>query len=155
MRRGGAFLILLLLSGFSAKSESPITPVSQTPVDANLINDYAFAQKCYHTVDKKDVLALENCIQQFLLICRSYPETDQGRKGLYSVARLSGEKFEVSKQSADLQMAFTLYNDFLHVHPKDLLADDALYQIGVLRFEKEKDKGRAERAFQILLERYP
>lgn len=142
-------LLLLLPLSLTVRGESPQT------FSGEVLTDYALAQKCYHTVDRRDVLALENCIQQFLLISRSHPSTEQGKKALFSVARLSDEKFEVSKSEPDLQRAFQFYNEYLKTHPQDGLADDALFQIGVLRFEKEHQKERGIRAMETVIARYP
>lgn len=176
MKKVGLFLGLSLLAATTVRGEVVASQVTTSQVTApqvtesevteslvtvpqavpgDLITDYALAQKCYHTVDKRDVLAWENCIQQFLLISRNHPETDQGKKALFSVARLSHEKFEVSKAEPDLHRAFDFYNDFLKAHPEETLADDALFQIGVLRFEEERNRERGIRAMETLLSRYP
>lgn len=146
-------LVVALPTAVPQVTESLVTTPQAVPGD--LITDYALAQKCYHTVDKGDVLGWENCIQQFLLISRNHPATDQGKKALFSVARLSHEKFKVSKEEPDLHRAFDFYNDFLKAHPEESLADDALFQIGVLRFENEGNKDRGIRAMETLLSRYP
>lgn len=119
------------------------------------ITDYAFAQKCYHTLDKKVSRGWDKCIKQFEEIVTAYPKSDQAGKALFSVGRLSQEKYNIAHDEEDLQKAFKSLNEFVKTYPQDLMADDALYRIGTLRYEKQGDRAKAERAMKAILERYP
>lgn len=121
----------------------------------NPVTEYAFAQKCYYSLDKKSDHGWEKCIRQFQIIVDDFPKSELAPKSLFTIGRLYQEKFEVSHDPQDLQKTFETYNLFLKSYPKDLLADDALYRIGLLRFEKQKDSPRAAKAFRALIERYP
>ncbi|MBI5300237.1 MAG: N-acetylmuramoyl-L-alanine amidase [Deltaproteobacteria bacterium] len=119
------------------------------------ITDYAFAQKCYHTLDKTVSRGWDKCVKQFEQIVTAYPKSDQASKSLFSIGRLSQEKYNISHNDEDLQGAFKSLNEFVKTYPQDLMADDALYRIGSLRYEKQGDKAKAEKAMKAILERYP
>lgn len=138
---------LLFLGFFLA---APIGAVS-----GNVVADYAFAQKCYHRLDKSSAAGWDRCIQQFEKLVLKYPKTSHAKKALFSVARLSQEKHQIAQEASDLAKALKIYNYFLRTYPKDSMADDVLYRIAKLRFEKEDDKIKAKRALETLLERYP
>ena len=119
------------------------------------ITDYAFAQKCYHTLDKTVSRGWDKCIKQFEQIVTTYPKSDQAGKALFSIGRLSQEKCNITHDEEDLQKAFKALNEFVKTYPQDLMADDALYRIGSLRYEKQGDKVKVEKAMKAILDRYP
>lgn len=121
----------------------------------NTISDYAFAQKCYHSLNKTSASGWGRCIQQFEQVVEKYPGTLQAQRALFSVGRLSQEKYELDAKPEDLERALQFYNRFLKEYPNDSMADDALYRIAMLRFEKQGDRPRTLRALGALLERYP
>ncbi|MDO8494763.1 MAG: N-acetylmuramoyl-L-alanine amidase [Deltaproteobacteria bacterium] len=126
-----------------------------SPAWANSASDYALAQKCYHDLDKSSGREWNRCIGRFEKLAEKNPQTEHGRKALFNVARLHQERFERFTENSDLKDAFKNYNEFLRRYPKDALADDALYRIASLRYEKERDPGRAVIALETMLERYP
>ncbi|MDP2599500.1 MAG: N-acetylmuramoyl-L-alanine amidase [Deltaproteobacteria bacterium] len=117
--------------------------------------EYAFAQKCYHSLDKTGDKGWNKCLRKFNAVVRDYPKSDIAPKALFSVGRLYQEKFGISHDPEDLQKSLEAFNALLKKYPKNSLADDALYRIGVLRFEKQKDREKAEKAMKALVERYP
>lgn len=141
----GKFLIflVLLLSG------------SVSAAEKNAAADYAFAQKCYHELDKTLSQGWDPCIAKFQEVIYQYPESEQAYKAYFSAARLTQEKYGLTKSKGDLQQVFNIYNQFLKKYSKSSLSDDALYHIGVLRYEAEGDSARARHALQVLIERYP
>lgn len=119
------------------------------------VHNYAFAQKCYHSLNKTSAGGWGRCIQKFEGVVSQYPGTPQAQKAIFSVARLSHEKYDLDGKPEDLERALQFYNRFLQEYPKDSMADDCLYQIAVLRFEKLSDRTKALRALGALLQRYP
>lgn len=122
---------------------------------SNPVADYAFAQKCYHTLDKTISRGWDKCIRQFEEITAAYPRSEQAAKALFSIGRLYQEKYGITREEDDLQKAFRSLNEFIRMYPRDAMADDALYRIAVLRFEKQGDREKAIKALKALLERYP
>lgn len=120
----------------------------------NVVAEYALAQKCYHALDKTQVSGWSRCIRKMEKIAE-YPTTDYARKAIFSVARLSQEKYGLDGEKKDLERAFGFYNRFLRDYPKDSMADDCLLEVAKLREEKQGDRGRALKALQTLLDRYP
>ncbi|MBI4125148.1 MAG: N-acetylmuramoyl-L-alanine amidase [Deltaproteobacteria bacterium] len=150
-KRFGTFLILsLFVSGPWSLVPGPALAAGE-----NAVNDYAFAQKCYHSLNKSSAGGWGHCIEKFEQVVAKYPDTPQAQKAIYSVGRLSHEKYEMDGKSEDLERALQFYNRFLKEYPKDSMADDCLYHIAVLRFEKQGDRTRALRALGALLQRYP
>lgn len=137
------FIVLFFLTGSLLASEE------------SAVSEYAFAQKCYHSLDKTSSQGWSRCIDKFQKVRAKYPESLYSKKALFSIGRLSQEMYELSGNSQDLERAFKIYNQFLKSYPKETLADDCLYRIAKLRFEKEKDREKAERALEVLLQRYP
>ncbi|MDO8527136.1 MAG: N-acetylmuramoyl-L-alanine amidase [Deltaproteobacteria bacterium] len=123
--------------------------------EKNALTDYAFAQKCYHSLDKTTAKGWDRCVHQFEAIVKDYPKSQEAPKALFSVGRLSEEKYNVTHNEGDLQNAFKSYNEFLKRYSSHPMSDDALYRIGVLRHEKQRDKVKAEKAFHAVLERFP
>lgn len=122
---------------------------------ANEVSEYAHAQKCYHSLDKSKANDWGLCLHKFQKVAEKFPTADPGIKSLFSVAKLSEEKFRIFGDASDLERAVASYNEFLRKFPQNSMADDALFQIGILRFEKEGDKPKAEKALTALLQRYP
>lgn len=135
--------IVLLLFAFPAAAAS------------NVAADYAHAQKCYQTLDKSKSNDWGVCLRKFQKIAEKFPTSGQGMKSLFNVAKISEEKFRIFGDAPDLERALASYNEFLRKFPQNSMADDSLFQIGVLRFEKEGDKAKAEKAMTALLQRYP
>lgn len=121
----------------------------------NVVAEYALAQKCYHDLDKTQSFGWSRCIRKMEKIVEQYPTTDYARKAIFSVARLSHEKYGLDAEIKDLERAFTFYNRLLRDYPKDSMADDCLLEIAKLREERQSDRGRALKALQALLDRYP
>lgn len=145
MQKGGVVLVVLVsLLGAVAIATPP-----------NPVTEYAFAQKCYHSLDKTADHGWEKCIHKFKTIVDDFPKSELAPNALFSIGRLYQEKFDTSHDAQDLQKAFETYNVFLKAHPKEPLSDDALYRIGTMRLEKQHDKAKATKAFAALLERYP
>lgn len=142
MKRGVFLFILLLFF--------PGAGYAQT-----VAAEYALAQKCYHSLDKSVPREWEKCINQFQDVVVRYPQSKLSIKALFNVGRLSQEKYERTRSPDDLEATFKAYNSFIKTYPKDSMADDALYRIGVYRYEEENNIVRAKRAFRTLVDRYP
>lgn len=65
------------------------------------------------------------------------------------------ESARLKQDAANIKEAIHIYNQLLKEYPQSPLADDALYQIGLLRRDPLKENEKARRAFETLLERYP
>lgn len=118
-------------------------------------SDYAFAQQCYRQMDKTKVAGWDRCLHLFQVVVDKFPASSEAPKAFFSVARLTHEKYFLTQSSSELSSALKLYNEFLKAYPKNSMADDALYRIGLLRYEAQGDKAKALKAFRTLIDRYP
>ena len=120
------------------------------------LEPYSMAQKCYHSLDPDSPSkAWDKCIAQFQSVASEEPRSEYGIKASFSVGRLFQEKYAKTRNPEDLQKAIAGFNQFLREHKEDALADDALFRIGVMRWEDYHDKEKAEKAMSAVLERYP
>ncbi|MGE5318244.1 MAG: tetratricopeptide repeat protein [Chloroflexota bacterium] len=65
------------------------------------------------------------------------------------------KKAEIKLKQGDFITADTLYKEIVAQYPDDILADDALYQLGNLYQFHLKDKAKAMKAYQQLMSDYP
>lgn len=121
---------------------------------------YRKAQTCYEELKKNEKLSLDSknwvhCISDFKKVAESYPNDPKAPEALYSAARLSRELYKQSGSAGYIEESIHLYNTVVKDYPDHALADDALYQIGMLRHDPMKEDDKAKRAWNALLSRYP
>ncbi len=120
--------------------------------------DYGAAKRCYEQVrsdPQANAEAWQRCIDRFKAVARANPKSREGGKALYSAARLSRERSERFHDKGDVTAAIGLYNRVIREYPESALADDALYQIALLRHDPLGDDERAKRALAHLIEHHP
>ena len=119
---------------------------------------YSKARGCYRHV-KKDIRAERSdwvrCIALFEKVYDENPGGSDGAKALYSAARLRREAYSKFGDRNDLLIAIKTYNRVIKDYPSNALADDSLYQIGVLRLNPLKEDEKARRAFAYIIKKYP
>ncbi|MFH1873774.1 MAG: N-acetylmuramoyl-L-alanine amidase [Pseudomonadota bacterium] len=121
---------------------------------------YEKARACYSQLKSESDMAdspvnWKKCISSFQKVAEQYPESPKAPQSLYSAGRLSKEMYLKTNDLEDAKQAVHLYNLVVKNYPKNNLADDALYQIGVLRQNPLQQKDKAHNAFKALLNRYP
>ena len=121
---------------------------------------YKKAQTCYEKLKANEKLARDSknwvrCIADFKAVQEQYPKDQKAPEALYSAARLSRELYAKTGSTAYAEEAIHSYNAVLKDYPESSLADDSLYQIGLLRQGPMKDSERARKAFEALLSKYP
>lgn len=141
-----AFLLLCFLTGVAKAA-----PAS---------DDYGKAQMCYKDLKADKKLARDSkgwvkCISEFKAVAEQYPKDPKAPEALFSAARLSRELSVQTGSTAYVEEAIHTYNTLIKNYPESSLADDALYQIGLLRRSPLKDDGKAQKAFEAILNRYP
>lgn len=153
--RMGAFLLFFFSFAPIARAQPAQGEVPGSASAGSATVDYAYAQKCYYSLDRNKKEDWDSCVQKFQDVVDKYPQSPQVAKSLFSVGKLLQEKYDFVQDAQDLDRAFRIYNNFLRRFPGHTMADDALYSIAVLRWEKEGNGERARTALQALLERYP
>ncbi len=146
MKRVTFFLLLFLCGLWS--SVSVATPAA----------DYALAQKCYYTLkETKETTPArwQECLDKFEAIATSHPKTEWGTKSRFSAGRLSQEKYDVTHDPQDIKKAIEIYNQLILETPDNNLADDALFQIALIREGITNEKDRAVHAYEAVVEKYP
>ncbi len=120
---------------------------------------YEQGTACYErlTADRnvrKNQARWKECIAIFELVAESQRGSSTGARATYSAARLSKEMQVNTGSEGGLQRALTHYNRVVSDYGSSNLADDALFQIAVLRM-RMNERVRAQNALRALLERYP
>jgi len=150
MKRPIISCFLLLASCFF-----PLATLASPANDA-----YSSAKACYEKIKANPKLARDSknwvrCIAEFKGVAEQYPKDTKAPEALYSAARLSRELSARTGSNAYAEEAVHNYNALVRDYPESSLADDALYQIGLLRHDPMKDDEKARKAFEALLTRYP
>jgi len=134
--------------------------VNNAAVAATAEESYKKAQACYQDIQSKkqkaaDTKTWQRCISAFRDVARQFPEDPKAAEALYSAARLNRELYWQTKNIAFAEEAVHLYNTVVRGYSNSALADDSLYQIGLLRHDPLRDDDRARKAFEAILSRYP
>lgn len=96
----------------------------------------------------------EALIKDFDGLARNYPRSKRADDALYLAAGLYTSLHNYSDWSSDLQQAARRYKMLLKGYGQSRLADDALYNLGVIAL-KLKDKKKAREQWQLLLRDFP
>jgi N-acetylmuramoyl-L-alanine amidase len=140
-----AFIAVMAMANPSHAQESDAT-------------SYSKARSCYGRVKKNAEAERSDWIRCIALFEKVYdvsPGSSDGARALYSAARLRRESYAKYGERNDLLIAIKTYNRVIKDYPKNALADDSLYQVGVLRLNPLKEKDKARRAFTYLIDNYP
>ncbi|MBT3181739.1 MAG: tetratricopeptide repeat protein [Deltaproteobacteria bacterium] len=137
-----------------------ILSVQGVYAQASSTEAYDNAKMCYADVkssSKKsaDRNEWEKCIDKFEKVNAAFPTTKRGKDALYSAARLRRELYFKIHDLKDVESAIKLYNQLIREYPKNVLADDALYQIAVLRHKPMMEDDKARLALNHIMENYP
>ena len=121
---------------------------------------YEQAKACYTRVKSDPKLQKQRtqwsqCIAIFDNIATSQAGTSTGAKAAYSSARLSRELHARKGKRADLDASLKSYNRVVIEYPDSPLADDALFQIALIRQHQMKQPDRAKNALNAIVKRYP
>src|SRR3989338_95633 len=127
---------------------------------ANPSKAYDGASLCYQNTKanpsfKSDPKAWKACIQRFEAVHEKHKGTAEVTKALYSSARLRRELYLMTRDTTEINAAIQTYNRVIKEYPTSSFADDALYQIALLRHDPLKEDDRAVKAVEALLQKYP
>lgn len=137
-----------------------ITSISTVAFADEAQEAYDVAKTCYKNV-KIDIHKVNDpkqwhkCIALFKNVSEKFPKSSKAPAGLYSAARMHRELYVRNKNINEVKEAIHLYNAVIIEYPDSNLADDSLYQIGLLREDPLKENKKARRAFETVIERYP
>jgi len=149
----GLFLIALLLSFLQAGT----TVAARTSYAEKR---YQAARQAYDRLasDRSYRRYRENwlkVINGFRKVYLTYPDDSKvAPKALFMMGRCYGELYGYSRQKADIMHAIQRLQVLVERFPNSMLADDALYTIGIL-YKKTGNRNAAVKAWKQLLKQYP
>lgn len=120
---------------------------------------YDGARRCYSVLEK-DAAKRENrsnwdsCSKMFENVSMDFPKDKRAPDALLSAAKLRRETYDKFGHPGDVEEAIRLYNRIVKEYPTSSLADDALYNIAVLRHKPLGQDDKAIIALSYLLENF-
>lgn len=134
----------------------PLLHAAIGPVDT----EYKEAAACYHsvkTLPEKDQSGAKwrKCINLFEGFSKKHSKSEFAPKALYSAGLAYRGTYAVTKNESDARDAIRTLEDLVRMYPKNSLADDALYNIGLLKKEALSDKKGARSAMYRIVRWYP
>lgn len=147
--------VLLFTAVFILASQSPLH-AAIAPADT----EYKEAAECYHSVkslpEKNQSRAKwHKCINLFEDFSKKHTTSELAPKALYSAGLAYRGTYTVTKNETDARDAISTLEDLVRMYPKNGLADDALYNIGVLKKEALGDEKGARSSMYQIVKWYP
>lgn len=143
------FLLLLVICQAAFAADTP-----------EIDQAYKEAAKCYHQVgglaaSGQSTAKWHKCITLFNDFSNKYSKSDLAPKAIYSAGLSFRQLYEVSKNEDDARAAVGKFNELVRMYPKSNLTDDALFNIGTLKWEALGDAEGARKAMLRIIQWYP
>ncbi|MBI4383052.1 MAG: N-acetylmuramoyl-L-alanine amidase [Nitrospinae bacterium] len=147
-----ALMVLLFCGAESfASAKGPETRKAKALYD-NARKSYLLLDKLKEKRDNREEWL--SCIEQFKNVYETYPQTPEGYKAAYTMARLYHHLYRQMGTSEDGEEALRYYQKTVSEYTFKRLDDDALFYEGEIYFERKKID-LAVLAFKTIVEKYP
>lgn len=97
----------------------------------------------------------ERCIRKYERVYRTFPDTDEAVRALFSAGRLWTGLYGYSGRNSDIERAVSVYREVVENHKAHRLADDAQYRLGEIFYRHKKDPMQAYVEFLKVEVRFP
>lgn len=147
--RVAATLLVALLAALPAEADPP-------PVEAA----YQKARRAYYTFraspkQKKFRHHWQQVARKFELVAETFPESERAADALFTAGRLYYDLYAISRLPDDLQRALQHFGRLVEKFPLSHLADDAQLYVATGWLEYRKDRERARRELEFLVNAFP